>query len=205
MRLIGTSVIVVGAGLAGLTAAARLTEEGFKVTVVDARSRVGGRVLTLHDAFAENQHAEAGGDFIDEGQSEIIDLVKRHGLTLRRVLRRGFSFVRQKGVDQLQGRPISGSTAWNRIARMAKPLSRRYRLEGQGWNNTFARKLARRSVREWLDSVKAGEDVQAVVRSLRGFFLADPEDLSLLVLVEQLALEAPGRQAMYRIDGGSDR
>src|SRR5262245_656504 len=159
MRLTGTSVIVVGAGLAGLTAAARLTEEGFKVTVVDARSRVGGRVLTLHDAFAENQHAEAGGDFIDEGQSEIIDLVKRHGLKLHRVLLQGFSVVRH-GVDQLQGRPISGSTAWNRIAGMAKPLLRRYRLEGQGWNNTFARKLAGRSVQEWLDSVKAGEDVQ---------------------------------------------
>jgi monoamine oxidase len=44
-----------------------------------------------------------------------------------------------------------------------------------------------------------------MVRGLRGFFLADPEDLSLLVLIEQLASEAPGQDAMGRIEGGNDR
>jgi monoamine oxidase len=42
-------VIVVGAGLAGLAAAARLAETGRRVTVLEARDRLGGRVLTLHD------------------------------------------------------------------------------------------------------------------------------------------------------------
>jgi len=42
----GTSVIVIGAGVAGLAAACRLTREGFSVTVLEGRNRIGGRVWT---------------------------------------------------------------------------------------------------------------------------------------------------------------
>ena len=69
--LAGTSVLVAGAGLAGLAAARDLAALGAAVTVVDARDRVGGRVWTIRDGFAERQHAEAGGDMIDEAQHEI--------------------------------------------------------------------------------------------------------------------------------------
>src|SRR5262249_43816993 len=40
---------------------------------------------------------------------------------------------------------------------------------------------------------------------LRGFFLADPEELSLIALVDQFAADEPGRFAMYRVDGGNQR
>src|SRR6187399_46915 len=44
------------------------------------------------------------------------------------------------------------------------------------------------------------------MRGMRGFFLADPEDLSLLPLVEQFAeWGPPGRTAFFRITGGNDR
>ena len=80
MRLNKTSVIVVGAGLAGLSAAVRLMKDGANVTVVEARDRVGGRVLTVRDAFARGQHAEAGGDFIDDSQEDIRRLADQYGL-----------------------------------------------------------------------------------------------------------------------------
>ena len=63
----GVSVLVAGAGLAGLAAARDLMLNGADVTVVDARRRVGGRVWTIREPFAERQHAEAGGDLIDDG------------------------------------------------------------------------------------------------------------------------------------------
>lgn len=44
----GASVVVVGAGIAGLGAAQRLREHGVAVTVVEARARIGGRVVTDH-------------------------------------------------------------------------------------------------------------------------------------------------------------
>lgn len=54
-------VLVLGAGLAGLAAAWELTEAGHDVTILEARSRPGGRILTLREPFADGLYAEAGG------------------------------------------------------------------------------------------------------------------------------------------------
>jgi len=54
-------VLVLGAGLAGLAVAWELVEAGHEVTILEARSRPGGRVLTLREPFADGLHAEAGG------------------------------------------------------------------------------------------------------------------------------------------------
>src|ERR1700716_3352075 len=94
MPLNGVSVLVAGAGLAGLAAARDLAALGADVTVIDARDRVGGRVWTIRDGVAESQHGEAGGDMIDEAQHEIRDLCKELGLKLTRILRGGFGYVR---------------------------------------------------------------------------------------------------------------
>lgn len=57
-------VVVVGAGIAGLTAANRLQEMGFDVEVYEARSRVGGRILT---AFLQDKFIELGGMNLADG------------------------------------------------------------------------------------------------------------------------------------------
>ncbi|NRB40215.1 MAG: FAD-dependent oxidoreductase [Pseudomonadales bacterium] len=54
--------IVVGAGMAGLTAAYELEQRGYKVTVLEARDRIGGRIGTLDMG---DQHGEIGGELID--------------------------------------------------------------------------------------------------------------------------------------------
>src|SRR5579864_4229407 len=98
--LSGTSVLVAGAGLAGLAAAHDLVDRGASVTVVDARDRVGGRVWTIRDGFADGQHAEAGGDMIDEDHHEIRALAAELGLKLTRILRGGFAYVRLDGAGR---------------------------------------------------------------------------------------------------------
>src|SRR5213593_3136849 len=90
----GVSVLVAGAGLAGLAAAHDLMTMGAEVTVVEARDRVGGRVWTIRDGFVESQHAEAGGDMIDESQEEIRALAGALGLKLSRILRGGWGYAR---------------------------------------------------------------------------------------------------------------
>jgi len=42
-------VIILGAGVAGLSAAIDLSQAGTKVSIIEARNRVGGRILTEHD------------------------------------------------------------------------------------------------------------------------------------------------------------
>ena len=55
-------VVVVGAGIAGLTAARRLQQEGRSVVVLEARDRVGGR--TLNHTFADGTVVELGGQWV---------------------------------------------------------------------------------------------------------------------------------------------
>jgi len=52
-------VIVIGAGLAGLSAARARVDSGHSVTVIEARDRVGGRTLNVH--LANGAPPEAGG------------------------------------------------------------------------------------------------------------------------------------------------
>src|SRR5262245_24245584 len=90
----GVSVLVAGAGLAGLAAARELIAAGATITVVEARDRVGGRVWTIRDGFADGQHAEAGGDLIEGQHDEVRDLAADLGLSLVRILRTGWGYIR---------------------------------------------------------------------------------------------------------------
>lgn len=53
-------VVIIGAGLAGLSAAYELSQAGHDVTVLEARTRPGGRVYTMRGQFADGLYAEAG-------------------------------------------------------------------------------------------------------------------------------------------------
>ena len=74
------SVIVVGAGLAGLRCATDLVAAGCEVTVLEARPRVGGRVWS--HALANGQWCERGAEFVDGAHSEVLALVASLGLEL---------------------------------------------------------------------------------------------------------------------------
>ena len=202
--LAGTTVIVAGAGFAGLSAARALEARGASVTVVEARDRVGGRVWTIRDGFAGRQHGEAGADLIEAEQDHILTLARQLGLTPTRILRAGFGFY---GPDSRGRRRIHlGPGAWTAVARMLKPEIGDFKLAEGRWDSAVAGRLARTSVRQWLDQARAPKPFKAAMRGFRGFFLADPEDLSLLPLVEQFAESGtPGRGEIFRIPGGNDR
>jgi monoamine oxidase len=75
-------VVVVGAGLAGLTCAYRLMQAGVDATVYEASDRLGGRCWTIRGAFAEGQIAEHGGELIDSGHLAVKHLAQELGLDL---------------------------------------------------------------------------------------------------------------------------
>jgi monoamine oxidase len=78
----GPRVVVVGAGLAGLTCAYRLRQAGYAAEVHEAADRVGGRCWTERGFFADGQIYEHGGELIDQGHTQIRNLAQELGLRL---------------------------------------------------------------------------------------------------------------------------
>jgi monoamine oxidase len=202
-ELSGKHVIVAGAGLAGLSAARDLESAGASVTIVEARDRVGGRVHTLRSGLAGGLHAEAGADLIEDEQSFVLELAAAVRLKPVRILRDGFKYYGPDRAGRRRVRSVGGA-----FGESARGLTREvadYCLAGKRWDSAVAQQLAQQSIASWLEKVQADVALRASLRGLRGFFLADPEDLSLIVLVDQLASGgAPGR-TFHRISGGNDR
>ena len=75
-------VVIVGAGVAGLVCAYRLQQSGIPSRVIEASTRVGGRMFSLRNSFPDNQVAELGGELIDTDHHSLRDLATELGLTL---------------------------------------------------------------------------------------------------------------------------
>src|ERR1051325_10840552 len=133
---------------------------GADVMVVEARDRVGGRVWTIRDGFAERQHAEAGGDMIDEAQREIRTLAEECGLSLTRILRGGFGYVRldASGTPRIVAR--NAARGWDRLQRELEPVMRPYKLAEQRWDTPIAAAIARRSLAGWVEEHQSDPDLR---------------------------------------------
>lgn len=78
----GKRVVVLGGGLAGLSAAYELQQRGYSVTVLEGRDRLGGRVWTKRDGFEDGQYAEIGAVRIPDVHDRTLAYCKDLGLTL---------------------------------------------------------------------------------------------------------------------------
>src|SRR5262245_66647758 len=76
------TVIVVGAGPAGLTCAYELSRAGHHVTVLEARDRPGGRVWTLRAPFPAGLLAEVGATFLPDNHPLPLHYAPASGLDL---------------------------------------------------------------------------------------------------------------------------
>lgn len=79
-RRAGKRVVVIGAGFAGLTCAHELSAAGYDVTVVDARARVGGRVLSFND-LAPGRNIEGGAELIGSNHAVWVRYADKFKLT----------------------------------------------------------------------------------------------------------------------------
>jgi monoamine oxidase len=77
-------IIVAGAGLSGLSAAYELSNLGYKVTVIEGRNRVGGRISTLRN-FDDGMYVELGGELIGNGYKRMLSYADKFGLKYKDV------------------------------------------------------------------------------------------------------------------------
>lgn len=199
-----TSVIVAGAGLAGLAAARDLESAGADVTLVEARERVGGRVWTIREGFERGQHAEAGADLIEADHDAVLALCKALGLQTVPILRNGFGYYGRNRAGRLTIQALGG--LFREMPASFWPFVHQYKLGERRWDGAIARRLGTQSVADWLRAAKASRAVVNRLRGLRGMLLADPEDLSLLALVDLFAdFEDGPDMSGRRLRDGNDR
>ena len=102
MEAVETDVAVVGAGLAGLSAARALEAGGIDVAVIEARDRVGGR--TVNEPIGDGKVVELGGQWVGPGQTRILELIPELGLETFSTYGDGLSLIERKGkVRQYSG------------------------------------------------------------------------------------------------------
>lgn len=179
-------VAVVGAGLAGLTAARDLLAAGHSVAVVEARDRVGGRVL--NEPIGDGKVVEVGGQWIGPTQDRMAALARAMGVDTFA------SHTEGQNLNEWRGRlrhhrgtipPIGPAVladmgqAMARLNRMARsvPLDR-------PWAAPKAARWDATSVRTWMErSMATRGGKEALALAIQSVWAAEPEDFSLLHLL----------------------
>src|SRR5574341_1326879 len=211
-------IVVVGAGLAGLTCAYRLRQAGYAADVYEASDRVGGRCWTLRGAFADNQIVEHGGELIDQSHTAIRSLAQELGLNLDNLLQ-----AEQNGAEPFyyfDGQPYSSAQAtddlkgiWQKmhkdVSAASYPTLYDYYTE-RGWE------LDHMSIVDWInETVPGGIDTplgQLLDVAYNIEYGADSDQRSSLNLLYLLAYSGQGQLRIfgpsnekYHVVGGNDQ
>ncbi|EYT58764.1 monoamine oxidase [Dietzia sp. UCD-THP] len=184
----GVDVIVVGAGLAGLTAARRLVEAGRTVRVLEARDRVGGR--TLNHVLDDGQVVEAGGQFVGPTQDHVLGLAEELGVQTFPANTLGDTVY----VHGSRSRRFRGDIPPDRLALadIALATTRLGRTSGEidvaaPWEHPDARRLDEQSLATWLRRGAIGsggvELVEVLLGSAFGAAASETSALSALAYI----------------------
>jgi monoamine oxidase len=160
-------VIVVGAGAAGLTAAAELAETGRSVIVLEARDRIGGRMFTRHDPHSMFP-IELGAEFIHGRPPEIWDVLREHKVPITEV--DGDNWCVRKG-------RISECDFFSEVDKVLE------RMDDSGPDESFQDFLHRCCPRA------SKETKRHALSYVSGFNAADPALVSVHWLVQQMKSE----------------
>jgi monoamine oxidase len=180
-----SDILIIGAGMAGLTAARTLAQAGRRVTLLEASPRVGGRIHTLREA---NEIIELGAEFIHGKPPELWSLLEEANLETYEL--DGSTLTFEDGRLQSRDEEEESTPILEKIEDKLETLT--------GPDLTFAEYLAQNPIPE--------DRRQAAIGYVEGFNAADHRIISAVALgLQQAAEEAIESDRLFRIREGYDR
>ena len=176
-------VVVLGAGCAGLAAAARLAAAGVDIVVLEARDRPGGRVATLHVPGLATA-IELGAEFVHGEGEHTMALAARAGIALVDVAGAPASFA--------DGAPRGDVRSVARLSLLLARMDPDAPVE-----RTFAEELARVAVGDGVDAA----DAERLLEYVRGYHAADPLRASARSILRTELADAGNRRQMRPVGG----
>jgi monoamine oxidase len=213
---VDTDVVVVGAGLAGLVAARDLIAAGSDVLVLEARDRVGGRVL--NEPIGDGKVVEAGGEWIGPTQRRVAELARLLGIETFPTHGEGENLLEWEG----RVRRFTGTIPRLSPAGLLDFAQAKVRLEALArtvpveapWLAPRAEELDSQTFWSWLRRATWTRDARTMFEiATEAVWSVQPGDLSLLHLLfyvnsaggVDILLDSEGGAQQDRLAGGSQR
>jgi monoamine oxidase len=215
-------IVIVGAGLAGLSAARQLTMAGFSVTVLEARDRVGGR--TLNHPIGRGRITEVGGEYVGPTQDRILALAAAVGIGTFPTYNQGDNILRLHGHDsRYAANPgISPDPSFVDVLNLIPVLDKMAGEvpSGAPWRSRHAKEWDRLTLAQFAHPKLRSSGARSLLATAtQAVWGAQPEELSLLYALAYIAgagnqstpgsmlrlVTTPGGAQQDRLLGGSQR
>ncbi len=165
-------VLIVGAGAAGLSALRELSQAGVEAVCLEARDRIGGRILTVTDPLSALP-IELGPEFIHGRSPETWEVIRRHLLPVYD--------CEENALHIVDGRVQQSSDAWEQMAAITDEMKR---LAAVGADPPFSHFLKQTAFSEEAKQLETGY--------VEGFNAADKD----VIGIASLALDAQASEAI---------